>query len=285
MWTHDAIFGFEKLPTGRGVPMASQFEWIAAKRIDDDIGNNLLWRIHEKIYDFRGFNHPGGWDFLEISRGTDITELFESSHPNIAKASSFLEKYYVAEAKTVRNTRTFTFHKNDFYDTLRSRVLPILDRYGRSATWQMTCLHDGLLLAYLLSVLMLCAAPSVIQTRVLHHDISWVGAFVVLPAISGLLLALLLICSHNFFHQRNNWRMYSFDLGPNSSYEWRISHVYSHHVYPNTINDYEVSGIESLLPFLPIASRPSHGALIVKLGFVYTIVFGMIFHISVILWP
>ena len=38
-----------------------------------------------------------------------------------------------------------------------------------------------------------------------------------------------------------------FDLTGYSSYEWRISHAISHHTFPNTMIDYEVSMIE---PFL-----------------------------------
>jgi hypothetical protein len=54
----------------------------------------------------------------------------------------------------------------------------------------------------------------------------WLGA----AAVAGAVLALLMMCSHNFFHQQDNWRMYVFDLSPFSSYDWRITHAYSHHV-------------------------------------------------------
>ena len=64
--------------------------------------------------------------------------------------------------------------------------------------------------------------------------------------LSGLLLSVLAICAHNFYHKKDNWRMYSFDLTLYSSHEWRISHAYSHHVFPNTINDFEIIAFEKL---------------------------------------
>lgn len=58
-------------------------------------------------------------------------------------------------------------------------------------------------------------------------------------------------CAHNFFHQRDNWRMYYFDLTLFSSYDWRISHGLSHHLFTNTIYDFEISAIEPMWDFLP----------------------------------
>jgi Cytochrome b5-like Heme/Steroid binding domain len=50
--------------------------------MDDDYGN--LLRVHDNLYDLSPFveKHPGGSQWLEVIRGTDITELFECSHPN-----------------------------------------------------------------------------------------------------------------------------------------------------------------------------------------------------------
>ena len=61
--------------------------------------------------------------------------------------------------------------------------------------------------------------------------------------------------AHNFFHQKDNWRMYIFDLMVLSSKGWRISHAMSHHVFPNTIYDYEISSFEPMLQFLPKSSK------------------------------
>lgn len=57
--------------------------------------------------------------------------------------------------------------------------------------------------------------------------------------------------SHNFFHMRDNFRMYYFDLGVISSKNWRVSHVLSHHLYSNTAWDWEIYGLEPFLCYLP----------------------------------
>ena len=56
---------------------------------------------------------------------------------------------------------------------------------------------------------------------------------------------------HNFFHQKDNWRMYSWDLMPYSSFDWRISHGISHHMWPNSILDYEIIVMEPFIYWFP----------------------------------
>ena len=53
--------------------------------------------------------------------------------------------------------------------------------------------------------------------------------------LAGLILSMTVVGSHNFFHLKENWRKFYFDLSLLSSYEWRVSHALSHHLYPNTI--------------------------------------------------
>ena len=65
--------------------------------------------------------------------------------------------------------------------------------------------------------------------------------------------------AHNFFHQRDNWRMYIFDFTIFSSQDWRIGHALSHHPFPNTIYDYEVSAFEPFLQFLPKKTKTLFG--------------------------
>lgn len=69
-------------------------------------------------------------------------------------------------------------------------------------------------------------------------------------SFSGVFFAWTTITAHNYFHMRNNFRMYYFDLSTMSSKEWRISHVLSHHTYPNTIWDYEVYAVEPFFQWL-----------------------------------
>lgn len=53
--------------------------------------------------------------------------------------------------------------------------------------------------------------------------------------ISGVILACVEVGAHNFFHLKDTWRRFYFDLGLGNSYEWRITHFFSHHLYPNTV--------------------------------------------------
>ncbi len=64
---------------------------------------------------------------------------------------------------------------------------------------------------------------------------------IVLAIISGFCLGINIMTAHNFFHKKDNFRMYYFDLSLFSHNDWRISHVISHHIYPNTILDLEMS--------------------------------------------
>lgn len=45
--------------------------------------------------------------------------------------------------------------------------------------------------------------------------------------------------------------MYYFDLSMMSSKDWRITHAMSHHMYPNTLWDYEIYAFEPLTHWLP----------------------------------
>lgn len=56
-----------------------------------------------------------------------------------------------------------------------------------------------------------------------------------LAFLSGVILAMTLNASHNFIHMKTNWRTNYMDLTLQSSYDWRISHALSHHLYPNTV--------------------------------------------------
>ena len=87
--------GFRVYPSLRDHPLKTATQWMNGRRIDDNIGD--LWRVHDKLYDLTPFikKHPGGPTWLEATRGTDITEAFETAHVNIALSKSILSKYYL----------------------------------------------------------------------------------------------------------------------------------------------------------------------------------------------
>ncbi|XP_071551820.1 cytochrome b5-related protein-like [Panulirus ornatus] len=228
--------GFRSYPTDRDILLKSSHKWIEGKRSDDGAG--AYWRVHDKLYDLTDFiqKHPGGRDWLLATRGTDITEVFESSHLTTLP-HTLLPKYFVRNAHTPRNS-PYTFHQDGFFKTFRRKVGPVLRRVGRGPTWGMVLIQDTLAVVFASS--MLAAA---------------VSDFVSLAVVAGIFLSLTGNCSHNFVHQRDSWRMYYFDLTFLSSYEFRISHVLSHHAYPNTIYDYEISVLEPFWEFLPKPSK------------------------------
>lgn len=69
----------------------------------------------------------------------------------------------------------------------------------------------------------------------------------ILSILAALTLTWTVISAHNFFHRRDNFRMFYFNLSFFSYREWRITHSMSHHLYPNSMHDLEVSMFE---PFL-----------------------------------
>lgn len=86
-----------------------------------------MWRIHDKLYDLSKFanNHPGGKFWIAGTKGTDITEAFETHHL-MGKAEKLLPKYFVKEAKEPRNI-TLTLNDDGFYKVLKKRVVEKLN--------------------------------------------------------------------------------------------------------------------------------------------------------------
>ena len=234
--------GFGKYPALRDVPLKTAASWIAGRKLDDDYGQ--LWRVHDKLYDLSDFvgRHPGGSQWIHVTQGMDITEAFVTSHLSNS-ADAILAKYYCKPATGSRNS-PYTFDPDGFYLTLRRRVQHYVKAHpdewaaGRSRSVRV----QNALLALLCGLFWLTA-----------YWQSWS-----LAALTGLVLALNTNCAHNFYHQRDNWRMRLWDLSLLSSYEWRITHALSHHVYPNTIADFEVSMTE---PFFDLKVHSGKSAL------------------------
>lgn len=96
--------------------------------------------------------------------------------------------------------------------------------------------------------------------------------------LSGVFLLWLTIVAHNFFHQKDNWRMFCFNLSLLNCKEWRISHAMSHHLYTNSFHDLEISMFEPFLQWIP--QRKSKVVKIVSTlisPIVYTLLFGVVY--------
>ncbi|XP_028025956.1 cytochrome b5-related protein-like [Bombyx mandarina] len=231
-----------KYPSLRDEGLRDPVQWLIGKSMDD--GAEGLWRVHNGIYNFNDFleKHPGGAEWLELSKGTDITEAFESHHLN-SSVNKVLEKYYVREAKTPRNS-PFTFEDDGFYRTLKRAVVEELKKVPKHIPSYADMIIDGLFATLLISSAVSCWANNY-----------WVVMSAYL--IASLSLAWVTVAAHNYIHRKTNWRMYLFNLSLWSYRDFRVSHALSHHLYPNTLMDLEVSGFEPLVLWNP-RKKPVH---------------------------
>ena len=76
-------------------------DWLREQR--EPSGAEGLWRIDDELYDLSAFcsKHPGGTEFIELTRGTDITAYLEVFHADVdALRARVLPKYRMRSATT-----------------------------------------------------------------------------------------------------------------------------------------------------------------------------------------
>ena len=77
------------------------------------------WLIGGVLYDITGYldSHPGGRLWLEMTRGTDCTDAFETHHLNMARAAKALERFAVGRPpkELVGKTDAFDWRDAGFY--------------------------------------------------------------------------------------------------------------------------------------------------------------------------
>ncbi|CAH1109798.1 unnamed protein product [Psylliodes chrysocephalus] len=215
----------------------SSDRWLEEKK--DIEGAEGFWRVHDGIYDLTAFveKHPGGAEWLNLTKGTDITEAFEVHHlTDLPK--EMLQKYFVKKAKTKRNS-PYTFEEDGFYKTLRREIQPVLKVVPKQSYNNTNFFTDTLMVL-----------TFIFSTFALKHWSFTMGT------IGGLLLGMLTVAAHNYLHMRDNLRMYYSQFSLFQVRDWRISHILSHHLYTNTINDLEISMFEPVLQYLPIEKKP-----------------------------
>lgn len=244
---------FLKLPSRQQNSSKSVHRWLEAKRLDDNAEG--LWRVHDKLYDFINFirRHPGGADWLELTQGTDITELFETHHIK-GKAELLLSSFYVRDAKKPRNYR-ITFSDDGFYKTLKKKVddqLSVLNKTPMKTSDVSCCEINKINCEEVSNLYFQRLCDALLISTVIASLLAAKLNSISLSILTGIVLMLLGIASHNYFHRRDNWRMFCFNLTGLNYREWRISHAISHHMYPNTIYDLEVTNFEPLLKWMPM---------------------------------
>ncbi|XP_030041312.2 cytochrome b5-related protein [Manduca sexta] len=225
-----------KYPSLRDEGLRDPVQWLIGKAMDD--GAEGLWRVHNGIYDFSDFvqRHPGGAEWLELSKGTDITEAFECHHLN-PTVEKMLEKFYVREAKTPRNS-PFTFKDDGFYRQLKRAAWDELKKIPKTASKHGDLITDGLFGTLLTASVVACWAKDY-----------WIVMASYL--IASLSLAWMTVAAHNYIHKKTNWRMYLFNFSLWSYRDFRVSHALSHHLYPNTLMDLEISAFEPMILWNP----------------------------------
>lgn len=231
-----------KLPTYYEGHVRNSLSWLRGKVSDD--GAEGLWRVHDRLYNFTPFinAHPGGPDWLEMTKGTDITEAFETHHIK-TYPQKLLETYYVRDATTPRNS-PFTFREDGFYRTLKTKVQNKLKEIPPEVGVQSKLITDSLLAALLVFSPITCSA----RFGLIVSSIAFV--------ITTMSICWLVISAHNFFHKKDNWRMYLFNFSLQSYRDWRVSHGLSHHLYTNTIQDVEIAMLEPFLQYFPRTDKP-----------------------------
>ncbi|XP_004524738.1 cytochrome b5-related protein isoform X1 [Ceratitis capitata] len=266
-----------KFPSYRNSSLITAKGWLLGKQNDDEAEG--LWRIYDGIYDFTDFikKHPGGEFWLTESKGTDITEAFEAHH--IATGPhKLLSKYKVRDAKHPR-IYTLTLHEDGFYKTLRERVREKLKTIDKSPQRKSDLIHFSLLASIFIFAVLSARLNSLVCL-----------------ALAGTALCWTTIVSHNYFHRRDNWRMYAFNLSLMNFCSWRVSHALSHHIYPNSYFDLELSMFEpyfcwvpnphiksKLMRYLSIITEPVFYALAFPLQKITRIIFSLR-HDNVMYW-
>ncbi|XP_076163345.1 cytochrome b5-related [Ptiloglossa arizonensis] len=255
-----SIPGLKSFPERKGIQTPAAF-LNARRKID---GAEGLWRYKDNLYDLEKFAkfHPGGEEWIRLTKGTDITEAFETHHLT-EKAANILPKFYIRKAETERSV-PLTFEPNGFYNTFKKRALEAL----KDVDFHHPSKKSNLIADFLVttSIILSLAAVSM-------------QSYLIIVA-AGIFLAWTTIIAHNYFHMRDNFRMYYFDLSTMSSKEWRISHVMSHHMYPNTYWDYEIYMAEPFLQWYPYKNKSMVRSFISQL--ISPIVWALTFHLQMI---
>lgn len=194
-----------------------------------------------------------------------MTEAFETHHLT-STASDVIKKFYIRDATKPRNYK-YTYNETGFYQTLKRRVVKKLETIDMQELSKLTKLILNCnLIALFVLVLLAVRAENTFMT-------------IVWTLLAGQSLAWSLNFAHNFMHQKDNWRMYTANLTLVSFRDFRVFHVMSHHFFPNTITDMEVSDFEFYLRWLPYTVKTTSGVLLsyVLSPITWTLVFPFVF--------
>lgn len=186
------------------------------------------WMVHGKWYDLSGYidSHPGGRDWLLLTRGQDITEAYEVHHLNSKKVKAVLNSMYVKDASK-EYVGKYTWDEQGFYMTLKRRVAA---HFGTNAKGR----PDTGPTTYFLALCGFAVAIHFLSFAAMLYAPCWWMA-----VLAGLTLQTFHGIGHNFLHMADNAWMYCYDFCGWKHHMHRVSHALSHHLYPNTKIDLE----------------------------------------------
>ena len=208
--------------TGSPFPAGSD-EWMREKAERDSAACSAipphLHLIHGTLYDLRSFatEHPGGRSWIENTAGHDCTVNFESHHLNMPYVLKVLARHesdedFTVTAPNAAAAYAWPSREECLYTQLRSAVWKLVrENGGEGPTMFMQALCS-------LALLLWCASfASLLRSG------TFIGA-----AAFGYCTYVMMGVGHNFFHQRDGWWRFVFDLTVFSSDDWRVSHGWSH---------------------------------------------------------
>ena len=216
----------------------------ALKELSQDIPDDCVG-IHGLLYNVDNFNHPGSNAFIEINKGTDITNLFETSHININLANKYLKTLKVKGAYNQVYTYDFTL-----YEKLRDRVYGAFFNKNRRNMRMITKFNIFIFTLFGLYY----------HINLLISDFNNLFNFMYYLIVSSIFNTILGGYGHNGLHRLNYSTLY-LDWNGLSTTEWLLEHISSHHMYTNTKYDHDAI---SLMPFLNWIETPSRSFFSVK---------------------
>jgi Fatty acid desaturase len=173
-----------------------------------------------------------------------VTETFESHHIT-EKASLVLKKFYVREASQPRNYK-FLYPEDGFYRTLKRRVADKIKENPKAFgadRWKSKLIADVNLIALFVASILAARVESTM-------------AKFLLTLFAGQFLAWCANFAHNFMHQKDNWRMFAANIPLINYKDYRVFHVMSHHMFPNSHTDLETTGFEnSAQKWIPYSNK------------------------------
>lgn len=188
-----------------------------------------VWIIHGRRYDLRPYldRHPGGIPALEMGRGRDCTELFESYHSMSDMPARMLAQFEIPDAPVAEGPEFFDWDQTPFYDALKQRARA----YFRAIGGGMRA-HKAPPVAIALHALWLLLTGASLAAWALGH---WY-ALVTLPLFYWIGPSNLLHSgAHNSLSVHPRWNRFWSYVGSAfiSIFMWERQHNIAHHAHTN----------------------------------------------------